>query len=87
MPASAASGLPFTPCRSQPARHFFGLLNILVCGTPEEQAAGDTSHGDRDVELRGDAEEAVFHGGLAGPLREREAGCAVVKRLDLSLKA
>ena len=87
-PASVASGLglTFAPCRSQPACNLFGLLDILVRGAPEEQASGDASHRDRGVELRSHAQEAVFHGGRAGPLRKGDTGRGVVERLDVSLE-
>jgi hypothetical protein len=44
----------------QPGPDLFGLLEILVSGAPEEQAAGHTADGDGDVEVAGDRLEKVF---------------------------
>jgi hypothetical protein len=62
------------------------LREVFGRGTPEEQAAGDASHSDRDVELASHAEEAVFHGGGAGPLRKREARRRIVQGLNFVLE-
>jgi hypothetical protein len=37
------------------------LLEIFVGGAPEDEAAGDSPNGDRNTQLCGDAEDAVFH--------------------------
>jgi hypothetical protein len=57
--------------RPQPARNLFGLLNILIGGTPEEQASGNFSDRHRDTKLCGNAQDAVFHRGRAGARRDR----------------
>jgi len=62
------------------------LRNIFSGGAPEEQASGDTSHGDRGVELCGHAEDAVFHAGRTGPLRKRDAGGGVPEGFDFFLE-
>jgi hypothetical protein len=57
--------------RLQSVRYLFGLLDIFVCGAPEEQAIGYFSDRHRYAELCSHAEDAVFHGGGAGALRDR----------------
>jgi hypothetical protein len=83
-PSGAPLGSPLAGL--EPGPDLFGLLDLLIRGTPEEQASGDASHGDRDIEFCGHAEEAVFHGGLTRSLRKREAGGGIVKQLDFFLQ-
>jgi hypothetical protein len=83
--ASATGRLLGMPGGLETSSDFFGLPEVLVGRAPEEQASTDASHGHRNGELCGHAEEAVFHGGWAGPLRQREAGRGVIERLDFFL--
>jgi hypothetical protein len=62
------------------------LLEVFGRGAPEEHASRDTSHGNRGVELRGHAEEAVFHRGGAGSLRNRDTRRRVVQGLNFVLE-
>jgi hypothetical protein len=84
-PALARTGPAFALGWLEPLRDFFRLLEVFGRGAPEEQASRDTSHGHRGVELLGHAEDAVFHGGLACPLRKRNASSGVVEYLDFPL--
>ena len=75
-PGSAPSGAGLWSLLGglQPGPDLFGLLEILLAGTPEEQASGDPPDGDRHAELCGDAEDAGFHGRDARALRNHQAG-------------
>jgi hypothetical protein len=84
--ASATGRVSGLPGGLEPGTDLLGLLEVLVSGTPEEQASGDASHGDRGVERCSHAKEAVFHGGRAGPFRKRDTGRGVVERLDFFLE-
>ena len=49
----------------EPCGSLLGLLEIFGRGAPEEEASGDSPDGDRHTELCGDAEDTVFHRGIA----------------------
>jgi hypothetical protein len=49
------------PPAPQPAGGLLGLLEILLAGAPENDAAGHTPDRNRDVELAGDLVNVVFH--------------------------
>jgi hypothetical protein len=85
-PALARAGPAFALGWLETLSDFLRLLEVFGHGTPEEQASGNTSDRDGDIELCSHAEDAVFHRGGTCPLRNRDAGSGVVERLDFSLE-
>src|SRR5262245_249490 len=77
-PAPSGANLWSPPAGLQPAGDLLGLLRIFLARAPEDEATGDFSDGDRNTELYGHTEDAVFHRGWAGAVRERHAGGGVV---------
>ena len=49
------------PAGLQSAGYLVRLLEILLARAPEDEATGDFSDGDRNTELCGHTEDAVFH--------------------------
>jgi hypothetical protein len=74
------------PSGLEPSGDLLSLVEIFVSRAPEDEASGDSPDGDRNTELCGDAEDAVFHRGSAGAVWERHAGGGVVQGLDFLLE-
>jgi hypothetical protein len=85
-PPLARAGPAFAPGWLEPLRDGLRLLEVLGCGAPEEQASGHFSDRQRYPEFCGHAEDAVFHGGRACPLRKHEARRRVVQGLNFFLE-
>jgi hypothetical protein len=64
-PAPSGARLWASLAGLEPGTDLFGLLKILRAGSPEEEASEDSPDGDRHTELCGDAEDTVFHRGIA----------------------
>src|SRR5262245_54338909 len=67
-------------------RRSVGLAGELLRRAPEDEAAGDSPNGDRNTELCGHTENAVFHRGETCAVRERHAGGGVAQCLDFFLE-
>ena len=87
MPAATAPDcLWWLPSGLQSCGDLLGLPAIFVSRAPEDEASGDAPDGDRNTELRGDAEDAVFPRDWACAVRERHAGGGGVQGLDFFLE-
>ena len=60
-PASVDTGLAVALGWLEPLRDVLRLREVFGRGTPKEQASGDSPDRERNPQLGGHAEEAVFH--------------------------
>ena len=85
-PALARTGPAFALGWLETLRDFLRLREVFGCGAPEDEACGNFPDRERNPQFRAHAEEAVFHGGRARPLRQRDAGGSIPEGFDFFLE-
>ena len=83
---AAAPSLASALCGLKPSGHLFGLCEVLIARSPEEQAAGDPSNRHRNPDLAGYTQDAVLHGRWADAVSNRHTGGLIGQRQNLGSK-
>jgi hypothetical protein len=81
--STAASSLASARCGVKPSGHLFGLCEILIARSPEEQASSDASNRHQNVDLAGHMHDAVLHGRRADAVSDWHAGGLIGQRQHL----